>query len=305
MADSLRGHRSTWSSMSDQVDLRRPSMETFGSLNSSNRPATNRTGSLDNFSEKSLLTPTSKSRRTLRQSKSMIGERKAYPLPNPSQFETPSNAAPLPSDPVNDILYPMQSLKKEREKSQEVEVCRPVEALKEPASPASSMGDTDKQPFPGVYMAGDEKAKVLESSGTDATKVTALETLKEEEHVSDMKKEGEVQPTDAMVTASKKVVVVYDGERKFSTAPVDIALEGYATAEGDAIVVVAFLEHIMSPSESLALTFLSFLLQISVSVLLMVVHPGDKSNEFKRHGVSVGFWFSSFFVLGVSPEKVD
>ncbi|KAG0580765.1 hypothetical protein KC19_4G197700 [Ceratodon purpureus] len=252
MADSLRGHRSTWSSISDQVDLRRPAMETFGSMNPSNRPATNRTGSLDHINEKNLLTPPSKSRRTLRQSKSMIGERKAYPLPDPSQFENLINAAPLPSDPVNDILYPMQSLKKEREKSQEVDqVCSPsaqppMEALKQPSPPASSMGDTDKQPFPGDCKAGVEKAKILGSSVCDSAGIEPLRTVKEEDHV-EVKKEEEVQPTTSMVKASSKVVVVCDGEKKFTTAPVDIALNGYATAEGDAIVVVAFLEHIMSP----------------------------------------------------------
>jgi len=52
-----------------------------------------------------------------------------------------------------------------------------------------------------------------------------------------------------------KVVVVYDAEKKFSTAAVDFALKEFATAEGDAIVVVAFLEHVVCPCESLASLF--------------------------------------------------
>jgi hypothetical protein len=50
--------------------------------------------------------------------------------------------------------------------------------------------------------------------------------------------------------AASRVVVVYDGEKKFTTAPLDVAIKGYVTSEGDAIVVVVFLEHILSPSES-------------------------------------------------------
>ena len=54
----------------------------------------------------------------------------------------------------------------------------------------------------------------------------------------------------AMKKAPSRLVIVYDGEKKFTTTPLDAAIKGYATFEGDAIVVVAFLEHILSPSES-------------------------------------------------------
>lgn len=258
MAESLREHRCTWSSINDHVDLRRSPMEILGGPTSTNPPAT----TLDNISEKNLLIPASKSRRTLRQLKSMVGEPKAYPLPDPSQFQNPSNAAPLPLDPIDDILYPMQSLKKERERSQEPVVCTPAEqpsvpAVESPSRPPSCMGDTDKQPFPGDGKVGVETAKRLKSSGDDS-EIEVLTTLEEEEDHVDAEQEKEVQATDTMAKVSSKVVLVYDGEKKFSTAPVDIALNGYATAEGDAIIVVVFLEHIMSPSEFLALAFLSF-----------------------------------------------
>lgn len=64
-----------------------------------------------------------------------------------------------------------------------------------------------------------------------------------------VKKAEEVQEAGSRPKASRKVVVVYDGEKKFTTAPLDIAIQRYATSEGDSIVVLAFLEHILSPSE--------------------------------------------------------
>ncbi|XP_073389432.1 uncharacterized protein [Physcomitrium patens] len=62
----------------------------------------------------------------------------------------------------------------------------------------------------------------------------------------EMKKE-DAQSVGHVAKVASKVAVIYNGEKKFTTGPVDIALNRYATSEGDAILVVAFLEHILSP----------------------------------------------------------
>lgn len=85
-------------------------------------------------------------------------------------------------------------------------------------------------------------------SGNSAERDTALGFLQDHDSVA-VKKAEEVQEAGSRPKASRKVVVVYDGEKKFTTAPLDIAIQRYATSEGDSIVVLAFLEHILNPSE--------------------------------------------------------
>lgn len=48
-----------------------------------------------------------------------------------------------------------------------------------------------------------------------------------------------------------KVAVVYDGEKTFTTTPLEIAIQEYATGAGDEIYIVAYLQHVLSPSKSL------------------------------------------------------
>lgn len=290
MADSLgpgNQRSTTWS----VEDIRRRSLETPAGSSSipSNRLATNGT-TLDHDHDKpALVTPaSSKSRSTLRQSRSMIvgSVRKAYPLPDPSLFEnnnptttTTAIAAPAPSpaswdDPTHDILYPWQSFKRDAEraasKSLQVvtnppsptstEKLQPEMGLKRPAPSLSTSNIHGGEKQPSSFCLGLKqpapplvnpvvKAQVLNSSSCRSSvenEPVTLRTLPEEVLAST----GRPSLSQVDTTSQRKVVVVYDAEsKKFSTAPVDVALKSYAIAEGDTIVVVAFLEHIMSPSE--------------------------------------------------------
>ena len=240
MEDSRR-HRFS----SSDVDLQRPTLERFGSVNPSNRPASYRNGSLDNTYDRSALFSPSMSRRTR---PSLAGEGlKAYPLPRPSEVDTSSNVAPPPSD-ANDILFPLQSFRRftGREKVDEAvsEVRRPshhqppTEAFKEPG-PTSSVFDTDKQPW---FESDVDKGQIQEVESA-RHEVEELATLREEDPV-DAQQDDEEEST---VVRANKLVVVHDAEKKFSTAALDIAINSHAKAEGDTILVLAFLEHVMSP----------------------------------------------------------
>ena len=100
------------------------------------------------------------------------------------------------------------------------------------ASSSDTTDDTDKQPwFPGPSDV--DHGRIQEMADAD------LETLRE------------VTP--------KIVVVVHDAEKKFSSAALDIAINSHATAEGDTILVLAFMEKFVCDCESLPLFCLSVL----------------------------------------------
>lgn len=254
-------HRSILSD--DQAGIRSSSQSFGSSSNLRNHGGTNRSiGSLDtNFS----ATPP-KSRRTLRQTHSaLIGDRRAYPLPDPRQFELPGVSGSW--DPTNDILYPMQTLMRfsERERATSRDT---VDAVYSPPmqrplaviAQHTSIHVTDKQPNPSPSRSSPAGKCVSKISVGDSGEDKVTEFLQEQKQDIDARKTTElevpsvgteVHDTDSTIqpSNSKAVVVVYDGDKKFSIAALDIAISGYATSEGDAIVVVAFVEHILSPSE--------------------------------------------------------
>lgn len=182
-----------------------------------------------------------KSMRTIRQP---VPERKAYPLPDPGQFltTTATTAATPQSDASLDILYPMQSLKRDAEQEKVSHLnLHPDSGPMGEKEPAGSFSQAAlKLPLPSPPP---DKAPAV---------VRNLAEIVPEEG-----------PEEVPVRKENKVVIVYDGEKKFTTAAVDVALREFAVAEGDAVEVVAFLEHIMSPSECplLSSPFFEFLLQ--------------------------------------------
>ncbi|XP_024391527.1 uncharacterized protein [Physcomitrium patens] len=274
MADPFRGHSFTQSS-GGHLDL---PLENFGNLNSRSRFATNG-GRLVDSREKSPVNSLSKSRRTLRQT-TFNAEIKAYPLPDPSQFETPS-APTRSSDSINDafILYPMQSFKylvdQDREKPQEED----DSVIYSPPRQHANIFVTDKQPLPTSSNNAPEKTTTRSNSIGNCAEIKPLGTLREE----DVKKKEDVQSIDSRAKMPSKVAVVYDGAHKFTTAAVDIALNGYATSEGDVILVVAFLEHILSPMGMRMVADLQQFSGVNESVLRQAVtmKRNDIENKLK------------------------
>ncbi|KAG0631963.1 hypothetical protein M758_1G294200 [Ceratodon purpureus] len=234
MADLLRGRNHPAWSASDQVDIHRSSLDSCGgsSASSSDSASSRTTGSLDGYD---------KSRRSFRHSNNLLLEsRQAYPLPHPMQFQKLSVAAPSPSDPTNDVLHStsMRSTEKEGQKwREEADSAKSHFAQRSTAAMEqqnSSIHATDKQPSPSPRNCLDQ-ARILESTSG---------------YFADNAIRGFLHERDAAVKnaePSRIVVVVYDGQKKFTTAPLDIAINGYTRSAGDTIVVVAFLEHVLSP----------------------------------------------------------
>lgn len=232
-----RSH-SAWS-VSDQEDVLRPSLECFGTSSASSSCSGSLASGSSSCSDKSW-------RSSFRHSNHLLVERKAYPLPHPMQFEKHSGAAPPSSDPTNDISRPMPLFMcKERQKPR-VEYGSANSPCEQPLTAAME----HLSPLPRDCL---EQAGVLERSSGSSAERDALGFLHDDVTV---KKAEEVEEAGSRLRAPRKVVVVYDGEKKFTTTLLDIAIKGYATSEGDAIVVVAFLEHILSPSESHDFTYI-------------------------------------------------
>lgn len=159
----------------------------------------------------------SKSRRTLRQSTSMKVERKAYPLPDPKQFESPAA--------TDAILYPLRSFKQLTEKERAAVVDKAVNKGEKEPAPKPDVGLKEPVPRSNSVVLSSLPEEVPSSAPVSI--VSIIGGLPERK--------------------ASKVVVVYDAQKKFTIAAVDAALREHATLEGDAILVVAFMEHIMSP----------------------------------------------------------
>lgn len=216
---------------------------------------------------------------------SLVVERKAYPLPDPSQFNIPPSeetideipgdrfdATPgdatdaIPGDATDAILHPMQSLRRstefeserERESTPREELERDANNLRSPPpqrqplpSPAlAELHISDEQPPLPSISENMQKEKIQKSfaGNGDGDRIEACkpeEIMLQEERVAAPLKPDE----ELIVNSPSKVVVVYDAEKKFSTTAVDVAINDYAKSEGDVIVVVAYLQHVLSPSE--------------------------------------------------------
>jgi hypothetical protein len=275
MADSTRTYRSTWS-LSGEDDAFRSiaAAATTGGNNNKGK----RYGSFDNSSLGPSSRPPALSRRTLRPMHSLVVERKAYPLPDPSQFVSPPSEDTIdeipgdridatPGDTTDAILHPMQSLRRstEFEKEREGEITpreeleRDVNNLRSPqqqrqplSSPAlAELHISDEQPPLSSISENMQKEKIQKHfvGYGDGDRIETCKPeeimLQEEERVAAPLKHEE----ELIVKAPSKVVVVYDAEKKFSTTAVDVAINEYAKSEGDVIVVVAYLQHVLSPSE--------------------------------------------------------
>jgi len=176
-----------------------------------------RTDSFDRLATNGASTSEqSKSKRTLRQSTSMKVERKAYPLPDPKQFESPAA--------TDDILYPLRSFKQLTDRERAAVVDKEVNKGEKEPAPKPDVGF--KQPAP--------RSNSVELSSLPEEVPSAPASI--------VSNGGSLRERKA-----SKVVVVYDAEKKFTIAAVDAALREHATREGDAILVVAFMENIMSP----------------------------------------------------------
>ena len=276
MADSTRTYRSTWS-LSGEDDAFRSIAAAATTTGNNNK--VKRYGSFDNSSLGPSSRPPALSRRTLRPMHSLVVERKAYPLPDPSQFDCPPSEDTIdeipgdridatPGDTTDAILHPMQSLRRstgfEREIGKEFtpreELESDVNNLRSPqqqpqplSSPAlAELHISDEQP-PLLSIAENMQKEKIQKHFVGCGDGDRIETcnkpeeimLQEEERVAAPSKQEE----ELIVKAPNKVVVVYDAEKKFSTTAVDVAINDYAKSEGDVIVVVAYLQHVLSPSE--------------------------------------------------------
>ena len=236
MADLFRGRNHSAWSVSDRVD----------SCGSSSSASSSCSGSLDGCDQ---------SRRSLRFSNNLLGERKAYPLPHPMQFEKLGVASTPSSNPTDDILHPMQKFMRCTEKERR----KPRGEDGSPNSPPtqrsmaameqsiSRIHATVTQPSPSLRRCP-EQATTVECSAGNCAETEDLGFLHQDHGAA--KKAEHVVGGGPRIKAFRKVLVVYDGEKKFSTAPLDIAINGCATSGDDVILVVAFLEYIHNPSES-------------------------------------------------------
>ena len=244
---------------------------------------------------------------------SLVVERKAYPLPDPSQFDSPPSEDTIdeipgdridatPGDTTDAVLHPMQSLRRstEFEKEREGEITpreeleRDVNNLRSPqqqqrqpfSSPAlAELHITEEQPPLSSISENMQKEKIQKHfvGYDDGDRIETCKPeeimLQEEERVAAPLKHEE----ELIVKAPNKVVVVYDAEKKFSTTAVDVAINDYAKSEGDVIVVVAYLQHVLSPSEppQLLNLFLTFR-KISLNSWLELLPVKLRSEQFDR-----------------------
>lgn len=223
----------------------------YDSYKVSNRTITSTTNRSASFESRILssLRPAPRSRRTLRpQPRTLSVETKAYPLPDPSEFEN-GKVSSLSPDTSDDILHPLQLLMRvtQQEKDsirarQEFECRSPQETLSPVHESADPMDINEQQQS---SISGNLRKDKIQSNFAN----TEPEKLHPEAVEDDTEVEARMGLDIVLARVASKVVIVCNGEKKFAVAPVDIAINDYATSEGDAIVVLAYLQHVMSPSE--------------------------------------------------------
>lgn len=213
---------------------------------------TNRTASFESRILSSLR-PAPRSRRTLRpQPRRLSVETKAYPLPDPSQFES-GKVSSLSLDTSDDILHPLQSLmrvtqqEKDSIRARKEFECRSPQQTLSPVRESADLTDINEQQDSSI--SDNLRMDKIQKSFVGNFANTEPEKLHQEALEDDTEEEARMGLDIALARVANKVVIVCNGEKKFVVAPVDIAINDYATSEGDAIVVLAYLQHVMSPSE--------------------------------------------------------